>query len=157
MSAPKGNKFWELRTRHGADPIYDNAEDLWNDCVKYFEWVEENPLLEAYMSSYQGAVQETPMPKMRAMTLSGLWFTLGVSEAGWRKWRERQDLVRVIEEVERVIYNQKFTGAAAGLLNANIIARELGLKEGLDHTSKGEAIGHTVINYPKGHAKPEDA
>ena len=30
-------------------------------------------------------------------------------------------------------------------------------KQSVDMTSKGEAIGYTVINYPKGHAKPEDA
>nr|WP_261640834.1 DNA-packaging protein [Erwinia mallotivora] len=33
------------------------------------------------------------------------------------------------KRAEQIIYNQKFTGAAADLLNANIIARELGLAD----------------------------
>lgn len=35
----------------------------------------------------------------------------------------------VISRIEETIYNQKFTGAAAGFLNANIISRDLGLAE----------------------------
>jgi hypothetical protein len=34
-----------------------------------------------------------------------------------------------------VIYEQKFTGAAADLLNPNIIARDLGLADKQDHQS----------------------
>ena len=34
-----------------------------------------------------------------------------------------------------MIYEQKFTGAAAGLLNPNIIARDLGLADKTDHAS----------------------
>jgi hypothetical protein len=30
-------------------------------------------------------------------------------------------------------------------------------KQSIDHTTKGEAVGQTVIIYPKGHAKPDDA
>jgi hypothetical protein len=37
-----------------------------------------------------------------------------------------------------IIYTQKFTGAAAGFLNPNIIARDLGLKE---HTDTTQRIG----------------
>ena len=36
----------------------------------------------------------------------------------------------VICNIETAIRNQKFTGAAANQLNANIIARDLGLKDG---------------------------
>ena len=48
---------------------------------------------------------------------------------------------------EEIIYNQKFTGAAADLLNPNIIARELGLadKQQNEHTGvDGKPIAHSV-------------
>jgi hypothetical protein len=49
--------------------------------------------------------------------------------------------------IEDIIYNQKFEGAAAGLLKENIIARELGLKDQSDITSGGEKIkSNTPIN-----------
>lgn len=43
--------------------------------------------------------------------------------------REEKDLLPITTRVESLIYEQKFSGAAADLLNANIIARELGLVE----------------------------
>jgi len=46
------------------------------------------------------------------------------------------DFVGVTTRAEEVIYNQKFAGAAAGLLNANIIARDLGLSDKKDINSK---------------------
>ena len=48
----------------------------------------------------------------------------------------RQDLVETIERVQMVLYAQKFAGAAADLLNANIIARDLGLADKSELTGK---------------------
>ena len=71
---------------------------------------------------------------MRAMTLSGLCFYLNCNEAYFRNFKQtlppdEKDFNSVIEDIEKIIYNQKFAGAAADLLNANIIARELGLAD----------------------------
>jgi len=71
---------------------------------------------------------------MRAMTLSGLCFYLHCNEAYFRTFKAQlpegeEDFNTVIKEIETVIYNQKFQGAAADLLNANIIARDLGLSD----------------------------
>ena len=38
-----------------------------------------------------------------------------------------KEFLTVISRIEQIIYTQKFTGAAAGLLQANIISMELGL------------------------------
>ncbi|MFW5394207.1 terminase small subunit, partial [Yersinia sp. 2544 StPb PI] len=64
-----------------------------------------------------------------AMTLKGLCLFLDISDETWRSYRAREDFIGVITRAENVIYDQKFSGAAADLLNANIIARDLGLKE----------------------------
>lgn len=40
----------------------------------------------------------------------------------------------IINRVERLIWQQKFEGAAAGLLNANLISRELGLADWREHS-----------------------
>ena len=64
------------------------------------------------------------------MTIGGLCIFLDVSHDTWIEWRKtRADLSEVITRVESIIYEQKFTGAAADLLNSNIIARELGLAD----------------------------
>lgn len=125
-----GNKFWTVRSSHGPDYKFENPEDLWKACCEYFQWVEDNPLFEDKVCSYEGSHEHVPVAKMRAMTIHGLCFYLHIIEDTWRDWRKnRPDLSSVIKQAETVIRDQKFSGAAAGLLNANIIARDLGLSE----------------------------
>ena len=137
MAAPLGNRFWEARSSHGPKPKFDSPEQLWDACCEYFAWVEENPLLEEKGFAFQGIVTKEKFAKMRAMTLDGLTLFLDVTMECWRKWRtERQDLVGVITQAERIIRQQKFAGAAADLLNANIISRDLGLADKSEFTGK---------------------
>lgn len=129
MAAPKGNRFWEARSSHGRNPIFESPEQLWNACVEYFQWVDDNPLHEAQAFAYQGVVTVESLPKMRAMTIDGLCIFLDIGRRTWDDYRQREDFVPVTTRVDEIIRDQKFAGASAGLLNANIIARDLGLKE----------------------------
>ncbi len=129
MAAPKGNKFWLLRSSHGANPKFDNPEDLWNASCEYFEWVIANPLYEDRGFAYQGIVVHEQFAKMRAMTLIALQTFLDISHTTWATYKERKDLLAVTTRIDNIIRSQKFEGAAAELLNANIIARDLGLSE----------------------------
>lgn len=135
MPAPKGNQFWRARSKHGRDKIFKTPADLWEACVEYFDWIEANPLQEVQAFAYQGMVTKEPLPKMRAMTLTGLRLFIDVTAETWLRYKSNKDFCEVITQAEEVIYNQKFTGAAAGLLNPNIIARDLGLVDKKDHTS----------------------
>lgn len=136
MPAPKGNEFWKARSTHGHAPIFASAELLWNACCEYFEWVEENPLWESRAFAYQGEVTIEKVPKMRAMTLSGLCIFLDIGRRTWDDYAGREDYSLVTTRVEEMIYMQKLQGAAADLLNANIIARELGLRDKQDVEQK---------------------
>lgn len=69
------------------------------------------------------------LPKMRAMTIDGLCIFLDINVHTWHEYRSRDDFLAVTMQAEAVIRSQKFSGAAADLLNANIIARDLGLKD----------------------------
>lgn len=129
MAAPKGNRFWEARSSHGRTPKFESPEQLWSACCEYFQWVEDHPLWEMKAFAFQGVVTQEPIAKMRAMTLTGLTLFLDITLETWRMYRSRNDLSEVTTRAEQVIYDQKFSGAAADLLNANIIARDLGLKE----------------------------
>lgn len=131
-----GNRFWEARSSHGRNPIFETAEQLEDACGQYFEWVAENPLMEAKAFAFQGVVTQDALPKMRAMTLGAMCMFVGIDKTTWENWRkERSDLFRVIAWAEQTIYQQKFEGASADLLNANIIARDLGLADKKDLTS----------------------
>ncbi len=129
MAAPYGNQFWKARTKHGRDKLFSSAEALWEACCEYFEWVEENPLWETKAFAYQGVVTQENIPKMRAMTIEGLCLFLDIDPSTWYDWRKQEDFSNVVSRAESVIRSQKFSGAAADLLNANIIARDLGLTD----------------------------
>ena len=147
MVAPVGNKFWLARSSHGRNPKFDNPEVLRNACYEYFEWCENNPLYEEKLFHAQGIITKDTITKMRAMTLSGLCLFIDIDLGTWNNYRNNQDFFRVTKEIEQIIYNQKFSGAAADLLNANIIARDLGLvdKQQNEHTgADGKPIQHAV-------------
>ena len=129
MQFQKGNKFWLARSSHGRNPIFSNPEQLRNACYEYFQWVEDNPLYEEKIFHSQGIITKDTITKMRAMTIGGLRIFLGICEQTWVNYKNNPDFLGVVKEVEEIIYNQKFTGAAADLLNPNIIARELGLAD----------------------------
>ena len=129
-----GNRFWEARSSAGPKPKFENGEDLWAACVEYFDWVEDNPLFEDKLVTFQGFARHEPVAKMRAMTVGALCIILDISPRTWRSWSEtgatyRPDLLPIVEAAEQIIRQQKFSGAAADLLNPNIIARDLGLAD----------------------------
>lgn len=129
MAAPKGNQFWKARSSHGRNPIFASADELWSACCEYFEWVEDNPLWEDKLVTFQGTATHEPVAKMRAMTLEGLCIFLDIGRQTWADYRGRKDFSEVATRVEEIVRTQKFQGAAADLLNPNIIARDLGLAD----------------------------
>lgn len=142
-----GNRFWEARSSHGRSPIFAKPDDLWSAAVEYFEWVEENPLYEEKVFNGKEGIVRATIAKMRAMTISGLCVFLDIDRKTWDAYREKPDFLHIVTRAEDVIRDQKFAGAAADLLNANIIARDLGLTE--KNVISGDATSplHTVIEH----------
>lgn len=136
MGAPKGNRFWEQRTKHGRDKLFKKPENLWEGACEYFKWCEENPLMASEakvvsMGSKEGSeIEMAAIPKMRAFTWEGLEIFLDIDSLREYKTNPSyKEFSQVITRIEKIIYNQKFTGAAAGFLDSRIIARDLGLRE----------------------------
>lgn len=134
MAAPHGNSFWRRRSKHAAKaPLYSDPEDLRKACEEYFEYVEANPLYATQAISFQGRAHNHQVPKPRAMTVTGLCLFIGISTDLWYAWQKstrrehREDLLNIIAWAAAVIRTQKYEGAAAGLFDARIVARELSL------------------------------
>lgn len=146
MAFPVGNKLWEARSRSGRKPIFSSKEELWDSAVEYFKWVEANPLEEQKLFHYQGEIIKETVSKMRAMTEAGLCVFLGIGQQTFRDYGKRDDFSEVVSDIRKVIYEQKLTGAAADLLNSNIIARDLGLadKRESDHTSSDGSLSSEI-------------
>lgn len=109
---------------------------LWEAACEYFEWCDENPLIEI---DFRGKdAERVSIPKMRPYTIQGLCLFLDCNtvylnqfETSLKKKEDEisKDFSKIVMRIREVIYNQKFTGAASGFLNPNIIARDLGLQD----------------------------
>lgn len=144
-----GNQLWKTRARTGANPLYDDPEKLWADCVSYFEELHNNPLIETKAFSNNGEVTYAYLPKIRAFTRKGLFLYIGIHHSTWDAWKlDREDLQSVIEHVEDVIFTQKFEAAAAGLLNSSFISVELGMQNKILHGSDPDnPLPNQVVQY----------
>jgi hypothetical protein len=147
MAAPAGNQFWKLRSKHGRDRLFQTADLLWEAACEYFQWCDENPFHKAEakivnIGDYQSQVEIVKLPVMRPYTLQGLCSYLDCNvdyfshfettireNKDENKAAEYEDFRRVLTRIREVIYNQKYSGAASGFFNANIIARDLGLAD----------------------------
>lgn len=129
MAAPVGNEFWKMRSKHGRDKLFESPDLLWEAACEYFQWCENNPLIEV---DYRGkdAVQ-VALPKMRPFTMQGLCLYLDCNTGYFRDFKaaKHEGFSPILTRIEETVYNQKFVGAASGFLNPNIIARDLGLAD----------------------------
>jgi len=122
--------FDKAMKRLGAPRRYEGPEQLAADVAEYFKEIENDRLEEEVMWCSNGVVTKDVKKLPRAMTLGSLWLHLGIDSTTWAAWRiNRPDLSSVIIHTEQAIREQKFEGAAAGIFNPNIIAREIGLRE----------------------------
>lgn len=131
MVAPLGNQYWLLRDPEtGHRPLkFETPEQLWEAARAYFEWAESTPLQEEVaMGSKDGPVKIT-LSKMRALTLKAMCLYIDLSWDRFDDYRKRPAFKEVCQRIDDVIFTQKFEGAAAGLLQPNIIMRDLGLVE----------------------------
>lgn len=146
----------------GATSIVQDPEELVVQIAGYFDWLEANPLYEGKLASYQGDHEVIDIPKMRAATLTGLYQYLGISPNVWSGWKQnRTDLLPVCQWAEMAVANYKFEGAAAGLLQPNIIMRDLGLADKSELSGPGGEPLQTVVQYQlpdngRGKDEPKD-
>lgn len=130
------NRFWARRNRYK----FKSPEELRARAEEYFEWVDANPLYEMRVAQYKGVAVYMKVQKMRAMTITGFCIFVGTGQDVWRKFKTREGYEETVQYICDVIFTQKFEGAAADLLNANVVIRDLGLKDRSDLTSGDEAI-----------------
>jgi len=164
--APKGNQFWKLRSKHGRDKLFETPQLMWKAACEYFEWVDANPFMEVEQKKGSTSIkigkdtdidglekilsgnQDTiSLPKMRPYTMQGLCRYLNCNTDFFNAFKKRQqdkedqlskDFCEIVTRIEETIYEQKFSGAAAGFLNPNIIARDLGLADKKEVQASGE-------------------
>ncbi|RNF35337.1 terminase small subunit [Paracoccus methylarcula] len=125
-----GGRGFGVGAGRGNPNRIQTAEQVWEWFVKYREHIESNPIKEQLVFSAREGIRKTSIDKMRAMTWQGFARFMGVTFDTVMKWKQsREDLKEVLAAIKDEMFDQKFTGAAAGVLNHSIIARELGLTD----------------------------
>jgi hypothetical protein len=130
MAAPIGNQFWKLRSKHGREKIFESPENLWQAAVEYFEATDKRKWIQKdWVGKDAHQVErETDTP----YTITGLCLYLDIDEKSFNNYtnkEEYKDFFPIITRIRQIIYTQKFEGATVGAYNANIIARDLGLRD----------------------------
>ena len=138
--------FW-VPTKPRRDPIFETPDEMWERCCAYFDYVKENPLQEHKVFQFQGGIVDGELTKPRAMTITGMCVFVGLNRSTWETYRTREGFSEVCELVDSIILTQKIELAAADMLNANFIAKEIGLRDQKDinHTSVDGSMSPTRI------------
>lgn len=128
----------------GRPRAFESPQEMWDKAVSYFRWCEENAIDETKLFSFQGEISSGKAPHMRAMTQAGLCSFLNIGQSTYKDYKNKPEFSAVTEAIEQVMFEQKFSGAAAGMLKENIIARELGI---IDKEEPKESAQDITINF----------
>lgn len=121
------------------EPKY-TPEQIAEEFVKYIDDLKQNPIeVEAdyrRQSEKDGRTQQRRVTKYprppKVLDFVRRW--LGISHQAWYKLPSRRrgaDYEKVIEAINQYCADVKFDGAAVGIYNAAIIARDLGLRDNI--------------------------
>lgn len=122
----KGNQLWR-QNKMVPRPFKFNSPDEFLAAVHaYFEWSDENPIEEQKVF---GTGLKINVNHDRPLTMASACIHMGMAKSTWALYRDKPEFTEVIHMVESVMTEQKFAGAAVGIFNANIIARDLGLAD----------------------------
>lgn len=113
--------------RRSRKKVYLTADDFLADCVKYFEWATQTPIMTEKATVASGDVIRYDEKKLRVFTKKGLALHLGITTSKLASLM--QQFPEVGEIIEQVIYVQKFENAAVGVLNSTMMAKDLGIAE----------------------------
>lgn len=135
-----GNEIWRLGL--SVRRVYSTPEELLAAACAYFDWAAEQSLNEDQSQFWTktGTFVRNHKAHARAFTIEGLCLHAGIRRAWFYEVvKTSPEFADTVEWIRSVIWEQKFTLAAAGLLNPGLIARELGLADKQELTGKDGA------------------
>lgn len=123
--------------------------ELMQKAREYIEDTKARPIMQNAIHQRSGEIIQIPL--QRPLTIEGLCNYIGITVKTLHNWEKPQQEPKTDEERERnasylqiiarirqLIYEDKLTGAAVGIYNANIIARDLGLTDKREVETTGD-------------------
>jgi len=93
----------------------------------YFQWVDDNPYKTQHIFHNKGETVKDTTEVPRPYTIQALELFIGMVHSRMGDYEKRKGFRAIITQAKRIIYENKFSGAASGFFNSNIIAKDLGL------------------------------
>lgn len=139
----EGNQRWRNidPDKIGRDAKYETPKDLWDGVLPYFDHCDNTPIETTETKSSSKDKKETIGETKTIIhrvpyTWEGMYSFMGICNLD--HYKQKTAFSGILTHIKNIIYNQKFSGAAAGIFNANIIARDLGLKDTHDLNHGGQ-------------------
>ena len=143
VNQPKWVKMGRPRT-------YEAPELLWAAACEYFDYVDQNQLERVEgIKSGDMAGMLMAIPVRRPYTKVGLQCYLGLCDSYLRELRNEPQFLTALELIDKVIETQQLESALAGLTNAMLTSRLLGLvdKQAVEQTGDMKAtFSINVVN-----------
>lgn len=153
MAAEIGNNYWEFRDKHGRNFKY-TPDALWEEAVKYFDWMNERVWNKKEAIKSGDKVGETvDVPTSIPFSCDSFCLFADISGDTFRNYQsnkeEYKDFLEVSTRIRSIIDSQQFEGATVGAYNANIIARTLGLQDKQEIKSENTNTNKVSISFSK--------
>lgn len=121
----------------GRPRKFKSPDELYAVACAYFNWAENNPIYEETAFAYKGDVTVHKIARPRVFSIIGLCVFAGIAHKNFLyTYAADPAYETAIGMINSIIYQNKFEGAVSGVFKENIIARELGLKDKMDHVSE---------------------
>lgn len=136
----------QFKSPLGRPPKY-TPKQLAEEFSNYVQWCKDNPLSENQRTDYQKGYADTTAYKPRRISIEGFRIWLGCSDTWWERLDERkggEQYVAVKKAIKEYCETYQKDMASAGLLNANIISRLLGLSEKQEVKQTGQQAVYIV-------------
>lgn len=139
-------------------PLKYTPKQLAEEFVKYAQWCEDHPLEARVLVNYTKGFSDTTAYKPRRVSIGGFLVYIGGTWDWWSRLNTRkrgEEFVKVKSSIKEYCETYQKEMASAGLLNANIISRLLGLADKKETKVEGENLT-IVVKTEEDKAKIED-
>jgi len=129
--------YWDKRKRRGRPKALKSPDHLWSLACDYFKRRDKQKIVKKeFIRGGERAGEVVDLEQMVPYTWQGFEAYLHERKiiAHLRDYRANKgnyydDYSEILIVIGHIMYDQKFTGAASGAFNANVIIRDLGLSE----------------------------
>lgn len=139
-------QFWRGLPSPGATRLFATPADLHAAACAAFEHFDNHPHRKEVVFHNKGAIVRSYERVLRPYSLRGLALRMGLAEGTLSNYRKYPEFAEIMAWIDDVIFNQKFEAAAANMLNASFIARDLGMAEKNELTGRdgGPLLTHEL-------------